>query len=177
MRHTLIAIVENKPGVLNRVSSLFRRRNFNIDALNVGRTENPNISRMTITIDSDNTDAARVEANLYKLVNVVDVQEVSGTQAVLRELAMIKLDAPISKRQEIISLTHVFGATIADVGPDTMIVQAVDRPTQINSIIEALRPYGIIELVRTGNVAMLRGHTEGTRHTPGTGNTTSYMDE
>ncbi|MGB1250686.1 MAG: acetolactate synthase small subunit [Candidatus Promineifilaceae bacterium] len=176
MRHTLIAIVENKPGVLNRVSSLFRRRNFNIDALNVGRTENPDISRMTITVDSENVDAARVEANLYKLVNVVDVQEVSGEQAVLRELALIKLDASISKRQEIITLAQVFGATISDVGPDTMIVQAVDRPTRINSIIEALRPYGIIELVRTGNVAMLRGHSEGTRHTPGTGNTVSYMD-
>ena len=176
MRHTLIAIVENKPGVLNRVSSLFRRRNFNIDALNVGRTENPDISRMSITIDSKNVDAARVEANLYKLVNVVDVQEVSGEQAVLRELAMIKLNAPITKRQEIISLANVFGATIADVGPDTMIVQATDRPTQVDSLIEALRPYGIRELVRTGNVAMLRGTSEGTRHTPGTGDTVSYMN-
>ena len=163
MRHTLIAVVENKPGVLNRVASLFRRRNFNIDALNVGRTEDPLFSRMTITVDGENVDASRVESNLYKLVNVMDVQDVTAETAVLRELAMIKLRVPVDTRQEIISLAGVFGAKISDVGPDTMIVQAVDRPTQINSIIEAMRPYGIIELVRTGNVAMLRGNSEGTR--------------
>ena len=175
MRHTLITIVENKPGVLTRVASLFRRRSFNIDALNVGRTENPEISRMTITIDSDKVDAKRVESNLYKLVNVVDVQEATTGAAVLRELAMIKVATPIALRQEIMSLANVFGAKIADVGPETMIVQATATTEKVDSLVEALRPYGIIELVRTGNVAMMRGSAEGVRHTPGAGDVVSYM--
>lgn len=175
MRHTLIATVENKPGVLNRVASLFRRRNFNIEALNVGRTENPDISRMTITVDSDMVTADRVEANLYKLVNVMDVQDISAETGVLRELALIKVTTPIDKRQEIISLATVFGAKIADVGPDTMIVQATASTEKVDSIVEALRPYGLLELVRTGNVAMTRGTKEGKRHTPGAGDTVSYM--
>ncbi len=176
MRHTLIATVENKPGVLNRVASLFRRRSFNIDALNVGRTENPNISRMTITVDSQEVDASRVESNLYKLVNVMDVQEIDAQQGVLRELALIKVGAGVDKRQEIISLANVFGAKVADVGPTTMIVQAVASTEKIDSIIEALRPYSLLELVRTGNVAMTRGEAEGKRHTPGAGDTVSYMN-
>ena len=175
MRHTLITIVENKPGVLNRVASLFRRRSFNIDALNVGRTENPDISRMTITLDSDKVDARKVEANLYKLVNVTDVQEASADNAVLRELAMIKVATPVAQRQEIMSLANVFGAKIADVGPETMIVQATASTEKVDSIVEALRPYGILELVRTGNVAMMRGSAEGTRYTPGAGDVVSYM--
>ncbi len=93
MRQTLIATVENKPGVLNRVASLFRRRNFNIDSLNVGRTGDPDLSRMTIVVDRRNTEASKVEANLYKLVNVLDVQDVTNQPAVLRELALIKIAA------------------------------------------------------------------------------------
>ncbi len=176
MRHTLIAIVENKPGVLNRISSLFRRRNFNIDALNVGKTEDPEISRMTITIDSANVTAGRVESNLYKLVNVVDVQEISAETGVLRELALIKVASSVDKRQEIISLANVFGAKIADVAQDTMIVQATASTNKIDSIVEALRPYGLLELVRTGNVAMTRGKAEGVRRTPGAGDTVSYIN-
>ena len=176
MRHTLIATVENKPGVLNRISSLFRRRNFNIDALNVGRTENPDISRMTITIDSDNVSAERVESNLYKLVNVIDVQDISAENAVTRELALIKVAASVDKRQEIISLANVFGAKIADVSAETMIVQITTSTEKVDSLVEALRPYGLLELVRTGNVAMTRGMSEGVRHTPGAGDTVSYMN-
>ncbi len=176
MRHTLIAIVENKPGVLNRIASLFRRRNFNIDALNVGKTDNPMISRMTITVDSDNVSADRVESNLYKLVNVVDVQDISAETGVLRELALIKVTAAVDKRQEIISLANVFGAKIADVAEDTMIVQATASTEKVDSIVEALRPYGLLELVRTGNVAMTRGNAEGVRRTPGAGNTISYIN-
>lgn len=176
MRHTLIATVENKPGVLNRIASLFRRRNFNIDALNVGRTEDPAFSRMTITIDSDNVTAARVESNLYKLVNVMDVQEISSANGVMRELAMLKVAATVDKRQEIISLATVFGAKIADVGPETMIVQVTASTEKVDSIVEAMRPYGLMELVRTGNVAMTRGSAEGVRHTPGAGDTLSYMN-
>jgi len=169
MRQTLIAIVENKPGVLNRVSSLFRQRNFNIDSLNVGRTDDPAVSRMTIVVDSQDAEARLVEANLYKLVNVIDVQDVTNQHAVLRELALIKVEAPAERRGEILSLVNIFDATVADVGTDTMIVQTVASEDRINSLIELLRPCGIVEIVRTGHVAMMRGRADGVRHTPGAG--------
>jgi acetolactate synthase-1/3 small subunit len=169
MRQTLIAKVENKPGVLNRVASLFRRRNFNIDSLNVGRTEDPRISRMTIVVDSRDTEAWKVEANLYKLVNVVDVQDVTSQQALLRELALIKVNAPHDKRGEVVSLTSIFGAKIIDVAEDCIVVQIAATEEKVNSLIELLRPVGIMEMVRTGHVAMMRGNTEGIRHTPGAG--------
>jgi acetolactate synthase-1/3 small subunit len=156
MRQTLIATVENKPGVLNRVASLFRRRNFNIDSLHAGRTENPEVSRMTIVVDRQHTEASMVEANLYKLVNVIDVQDVTNQPAVLRELALIKVNATPEKRSEIISLANVFKAKVIDVGTKTLILQITS-------------PHGIIELVRTGHVAMMRGATDGVRHTPGAG--------
>lgn len=169
MRHTLIAIVENKPGVLNRVSSLFRRRNFNIDSLNVGRTEDPHVSRMTIVVDNQNADARLVEANLYKLVNVIDVQDVTGQPAVLRELALIKVAATPERRTEIISLANVFKAKIVDVCPDTLILQITASEERVDSLVELLRPAGILEIVRTGHVAMMRGSADGVRHTPGAG--------
>ena len=167
MQQTLIATVENKPGVLNRVASLFRRRNFNIDSLNVGRTENPDFSRMTIVIDSDDVEASRVEANLYKLVNVVDVQDVSGTGSVFRELAMVKVNASPAQRAEVHSLANIFNASVIDVSADCMIVQIAETSTKVNSLIELLRPFGIVESLRTGHVAMVRGMGDGVRHTPG----------
>ena len=169
MRQTLIATVENKPGVLNRVASLFRRRNFNIDSLNVGRTEDPELSRMTIVVDRQNTEASKVEANLYKLVNVLDVQDVTNQPAVLRELALIKVAAAPAGRGEVISLANVFKAKVVDVGSESMILQITTYEERIDSLIELLRPHGIMELVRTGHVAMMRGATEGVRHTPGAG--------
>ena len=169
MRQTLIATVENKPGVLNRVASLFRRRNFNIDSLNVGRTENPNVSRMTIVVDRRHTEARLVEANLYKLVNVIDVQDVTSQQAVLRELALIKVSATAEQRSEVISLAGVFRAKIVDVGPESLVLQISATEDRIDSLIELLRPRGILELVRTGHVAMMRGLSDGVRHTPGSG--------
>ena len=169
MQQTLIAVVENKPGVLNRVASLFRRRNFNIDSLNVGRTDDPNVSRMTIVVDSQNIEARLVEANLYKLVNVLDVQDVTHRPAVLRELALIKVEAPPERRSEVVSLANIFNASIVDVGPDSLIIQIVASDEQVNSLVELLRPCGILELLRTGHVAMTRGKTDGVRHTPGAG--------
>jgi acetolactate synthase-1/3 small subunit len=169
MRQTLIAIVENKPGVLNRVASLFRRRNFNIDSLNVGRTEDPDVSRMTIVVDSQDTEARKVEANLYKLVNVIDVQDVTHQPAVLRELALIKIEASPERRSEVVSLSNIFGATIVDVCPTSLIVQVTDSDDQVDSLIELLRPLGVLEIVRTGHVAMTRGRRDGVRHTPGAG--------
>lgn len=169
MRQTLIATVENKPGVLNRVASLFRRRNFNIDSLNVGRTEDPNVSRMTIVVNRQHTEARMVEANLYKLVNVIDVQDVTGQPAVLRELALIKVSAIAEQRSEIISLAGVFKAKIVDVSPESLVLQITTSEERIDSLIELLRPCGILELVRTGHVAMMLGVTDGVRHTPGSG--------
>jgi acetolactate synthase-1/3 small subunit len=169
MRQTLIATVENKPGVLNRVASLFRRRNFNIDSLNVGRTENPQVSRMTIVVDSRDTEARLVEANLYKLVNVIDVQDVTGQPAVFRELALIKIEAAAEQRTEIISLANVFKAKIIDVGAESLIMQITASEDRVDSLIELLSPWGIVEIVRTGHVAMMRGLAHGVRHTPGAG--------
>jgi len=169
MRQTLITKVENKPGVLNRVASLFRRRNFNIDSLNVGQTEDPRFSRMTIVVNTKDVDAHKVEANLYKLVNVVDVQDVTGQSALLRELALVKVQAKNGQRAEVANLADIFGAKIIDVAEDSVVVQIASGEEKVNSLVELLRPFGIAELVRTGQVAMMRGSTEGVRHTPGAG--------
>jgi len=167
MQHTLIALVENKPGVLNRVASLFRRRNFNIESLNVGQTEKPEISRMTIVMDSDAQDARKVEVNLYKLVNVIDVQDVTNQPAVLRDLALIKVKATPEQRAEIANLVSIFRARIVDVAPDSVIVEITGTEDKIESLLELLRPVGILEMVRTGKVAMMRGSATGVRYAPG----------
>ena len=167
MQNTLIALVENKPGVLNRVASLFRRRNFNIESLSVGQTENPDISRMTIVVDKD-VDARKVEANLYKLVNVIDVQDVTDQSAVTRDLALIKVQCPPEKRTEVAGLADIFRARIVDVAKNSVIVQIVGTEDKIEGLIELLRPIGILEMVRTGQVAMMRGTADGIRYVPGT---------
>lgn len=153
MKHTLVALVENEPGVLNRVASLFRRRNFNIDSLTVGRTESPDVSRMTIVIDSAVTDTESVEKNLYKLVNVITVQDVTDTPLITRDMALIKVHAG----DGVGDVCHDFGARIIDVSSTSLIVEMSDTEDQIEQLIESLRPFGIIELVRTGAVSMGRG--------------------
>lgn len=167
MQHTLIAKVENKPGVLNRVASLFRRRNFNIESLNVGRTENPDVSRMTIVMENPDLDARRVEANLYKLVNVLDVQDVTNQPTVTRDLALIKVKAKPEDRGEVANLANIFRAKIVDVAPDSIILEITGTEEKIEGLVELLRPIGITEMVRTGQVAMLRGDSPGVRYTPG----------
>ena len=171
MQHTLIALVEDKPGVLNRVASLFRRRNFNIASLNVGRTEKPDVSRMTIVVDngdgSSALDARKVEVNLYKLVNVIDVQDVTNQPAVTRDLALVKVKAAPEQRSEVANLAAIFRAHIVDVCPDSVIVQIVGMEDKIESLLELLRPFGILEMVRTGQVAMTRGSASGVRYAPG----------
>lgn len=161
MQHTLIAKVENKPGVLNRIASLFRRRNFNIDSLNVGRTENPEISRMTIVLDHSDLDPVMVKNNLYKLVNVIDVQDVTNQPTVTRDLALIKVAATQEKRHEITNLASIFRANVIDVASDSIIMEITGTVDKIESLIELLRPFGIIEMVTTGQVAMLRGKANG----------------
>ena len=168
MQHPLIALVEDKPGVLNRVASLFRRRNFNIASLNVGRTEKPDVSRMTIVMDSENVDARKVEANLYKLVNVIDVQDVTSQASITRDLALIKVKCSPDQRTEVANLASIFRAKIVDVAPDSVVVEITGTEDKIEGLMELLRPIGIMEMVRTGQVAMMRGSAVGVRHTPGT---------
>lgn len=167
MQHTIIALVENKPGVLNRVASLFRRRNFNIESLNVGRTENPDISRMTIVMDSEALDARKVEAHLYKLVNVIDVQELTNQPSVTRDLALIKIKARPEQRAEIANLASIFRGKIVDVAPDSVIIEITGTEDKIESLLELLKPVGVLEMVRSGQVAMIRGDALGVRHIPG----------
>lgn len=169
MPQTLIATVENKPGVLNRVASLFRRRNFNIESLNVGKTENPEISRMTIVVNKGQhgLEVRKVEANLYKLVNVIDVQDITDRPNVTRDLALIKVKSSPEQRAEVYSLARIFRGKIIDVAPDSMIVEIAGTENKINGLLELLRPIGILEMVRAGHIAMLRGQEDGVRHTPG----------
>lgn len=167
MKYTLIVLVEDKPGVLNRVASLFRRRNFNIESLAVGRTEKKGVSRMTIVTNCENdNDAHKIEANLYKLVNVIDVQDLTREPTVTRDLALIKVKATPKQRSEINNLTAIFRARIVDVAPDSVIVEATGTEDKIEGMIELLRPIGILEMVRTGQVAMTRGNHSGIRRTP-----------
>lgn len=157
MHHTLVAYVEDKPGVLNRVASLFRRRAFNIESLTVGHTQEPGVSRMTIVVDADEPGARRVEANLYKLVNVLRVEDLTQHSSVVRDLALIKVRADSQTRTQVLQLADVFRARTVDVTNDSMIVEITGTEDKIEGLIEVLRPFGIIELVRTGLVAMARG--------------------
>jgi len=153
----LVALVENKPGVLTRVASLFRRRNFNIESLTVGHTDSPDVSRMTIVVDATKTNAAMVERNLYKMVNIIDVQDVTQSPAVMRDLALIKVKIDGQTRFEVMQLIDVYRAKVVDICSDSMIVEVTGPEAKVNSLVDMLRPYGIIEMVRTGLVAMVRG--------------------
>ncbi len=157
MLHTLVVLVEDKPGTLNRVASLFRRRAFNIDSLTVGHTDVSGVSRMTIVMDGDQVSAERVIAYLYKLVNVIQVEDLTARPMVTRDLAMIKVNASAENRTEIMQMVDVFRAHIVDVTPTSLIVEITGDEEKINSFAEMMRPLGIIEMVRTGAVAMERG--------------------
>lgn len=157
MQHTLVALVEDRPGVLNRVASLFRRRAFNIESLTVGHTEQPGVSRMTIVIDSNQTNAERVTANLYKLINVIHVADLATAPAVSRDLALIKVSVTPANRAGAMQLADVYRARIVDVTNESLIVEITGTEDKIDSFVEVLRPFGIIEMVRTGIVAMSRG--------------------
>ncbi|HEY3380522.1 MAG TPA: acetolactate synthase small subunit [Vicinamibacterales bacterium] len=159
MLHTFVVRVDNEPGVLNRVSSLFRRRAFNIESLTVGHTEAPGVSRMTIVVETDESGARRLEANLYKLVNVLTVTNVTATALVCRDLAMIKVAADASLRSQVMHLAEVFRARVVDVTPSSLVIETTGTEDKIDGLLEVLRPYGVIEMVRTGRVAMERGTT------------------
>jgi acetolactate synthase-1/3 small subunit len=153
---TFVAYVEDKPGVLNRVSSLFRRRGFNIESLTVGQTDRDGVSRMTVVIHADDDTARRVVANLYKLVNVLRVDELDGG-AVVRDLALIKVRAAQDARTQVLQLCEVFRARVVDVAPDKLIVEITGTQSKIDGFVDVLRPFGLEEMVRTGAIAMTRG--------------------
>jgi acetolactate synthase-1/3 small subunit len=158
MKQTLIAKVEDKPGVLNRVASLFRRRNFNIESLAVGHSETPGVSRMTIVTDEEELLRRNViRHNLLKLINVIEVEDVTDTPAVIRETALIKVNADASQRGQIMDVAEMYRARIVDVATDSLIVEVTGESTKIQSLIEVLEPYGIVEVMRTGKIAMTRG--------------------
>ena len=176
MLTTLVVQVENKPGVLNRVASLFRRRGFNIESLTVGHTEKAGVSRMTVVVDTDDSGAARLEANLYKLVHVLRVENVSKIPSVFRDLAIIKVMTTPETRAEIMQLAHVFRARVLDVNHDTMLLETTGAEDKIDSLIEVLRGYGIVEMARTGRVAVTRGSWVEPEHSART-EATDYEDE
>ena len=155
--HTFAVYVDDKPGVLNRVASLFRRRGFNIESLAVGHTETEGVSRMTIVMQADDAVARRVEANLYKLVNVLRVENVTYQPSVTRDLALIKVKADASERAQVLQMCEVFRARAVDVTPEALIVEITGTEEKIESLCEVLRPFGILELVRSGRIAMTRG--------------------
>jgi acetolactate synthase-1/3 small subunit len=156
--HTFAVYVDNKPGVLNRVASLFRRRGFNIESLTVGHTETDGISRMTIVVDTDDRGARLVEANLYKLMPVRRVDNITRRPAISRDLAMIKVAAMGDGRTQVMQLADVYRARIVDVSSETLVIEATGTEEKIDSLVEMLRPYKIVEMVRTGRVVMARGN-------------------
>ena len=157
MKHTLVALVEDKPGVLNRMASLFRRRGFNIESIAVGHSEMPHLSRMTIVVNGTTAIVEQVRKQLDKVVDVVKVTDITGDDIVARELALIKVKATASTRSEIIQMVDIFRANIVDVAPDSVTVEVTGDEEKVSSLLSLLRGFGIREVVRTGRVAMTRG--------------------
>ena len=156
-KHTLIALVEDHPGVLNRVASLFRRRGFNIESITVGATESEGVSRMTLVIDGAASHVEQAEKQLYKLIDVIKVSNITDEGIIERELALIKVRCNNLNRHEIVQLAQIFQAQVVDVTDTTLVVQAVAEQSAIESLIKVLRPYGLREIARTGRLAMARG--------------------
>jgi acetolactate synthase-1/3 small subunit len=156
-KHTLVALVEDKPGVLNRVASLFRRRSFNIESLAVGGSEHPGLSRMTIVAIGDSAQVEQVRKQLEKLINVVKVSDITEGDMVTRELALIKVKATASTRSEIMQIVNIFRANIVDVAPGSVTVEVTGDEGKVNSLLSLLRDFGIKEVSRTGRIALTRG--------------------
>jgi acetolactate synthase-1/3 small subunit len=157
MKHTIAVIVENKSGVLTRIAGLFSRRSFNIDSLSVGATDNPDYSRMTITVQGDEDILEQVIKQLSKLINVIRVSELAPMEAVERELAVIKVNADKESRSEIMQVVNIFRARIIDVSARSMIIEVTGDETKVDAIVLMLRQFGIKEMARTGKVSMVRG--------------------
>ena len=157
MRHTISVLVENKFGVLARVAGLFSGRGYNIDSLNVGETEDPSISRMTIVARGDDKIIEQITKQLNKLIDVIKVTDLTSEEHVERELVLIKVSAPSKVRSEIIQLADIFRSSIVDVSHESLVISATGDEDKVNALIEMLEPYGIREIARSGKVAISRG--------------------
>jgi acetolactate synthase-1/3 small subunit len=156
-KHILVALVEDKPGVLNRVASLLRRRSFNIQSLAVGGSEHTGLSRMTIVTVGDSAQVEQVRKQLEKLINVVKVSDITAEDTVTRELALIKVKATASTRSEIMQIVDIFRANIVDVSPGSVTVEVTGDEDKVNSLLKLLRDFGVKEVSRTGRIALTRG--------------------
>jgi acetolactate synthase-1/3 small subunit len=161
LHHTIVALVEDKPGVLTRVASLFRRRGFNIASLAVGKSEQPGLSRMTFVVNGDEDTVNQVTNQLDKLIDVIRVSDISHQEMVARELALIKVRTSTASRAEIIQIVHLFRANVVDVGTQSMVIEITGEEDKINALHNLLKPFGITEMLRTGLVAMVRGQSNG----------------
>ncbi|HHY46654.1 MAG TPA: acetolactate synthase small subunit [Firmicutes bacterium] len=157
MRHTLAVLVQNRAGVLARISGLFSRRGFNIESITVGRTELPGLSRMTIVSEADDATLEQITKQLNKLIEVVKVSDITADDFVDRELALLKVSADARNRSEILQVVEIFRGKIVDVSEKAMIIEVTGDEEKIDAFVQLTRPYGIKELVRTGKVAMVRG--------------------
>ncbi|HZR91198.1 MAG TPA: acetolactate synthase small subunit [Gaiellaceae bacterium] len=156
MRHTISALLENKPGALLRIVSMFARRGYNIDSLAVGTTERHDVSRVTLRVDCEQHPLEQIEKQMHKLVNVLRVAELVPGESIERELALIKVAAPPERRAELLALSDVFHARVADVGPEALVFEIAGTPEEIDSFEELVRPHGVKELVRTGRIGLTR---------------------
>jgi acetolactate synthase-1/3 small subunit len=161
MTHTLSVLVENKPGALVRVAQMFARRGFNIESLAVGPTERPEVSRITLRVDCTTHSLEQIEKQMHKLVNVLRVRELDPGEAVERELALITVTAPPERRAELMALSDVFNARVADLGPDAIVFEIVGKPEELDSFEELVRPHGVRELARTGRIGLPRASAPG----------------
>ena len=170
MKHTVVAWMEDKPGVLNRVAGMFRRRNFNIESLTVGHSETKGISRMTFVVDGDERMVDQSVKQLEKIINVYRAENITDKPAVFRELALVRVRAQGSTRSEVVQLADIFRGRIVDVALDSIVVEITGPENRVNSFLDLMRNFGILEMVRTGRVAMARGSGSVTRDvevTPG----------
>jgi len=156
-KHTLIALVEDKPGVLNRMASLFRRRGFNIESIAVGRSELPHLSRMTIVVNGSTATVEQVRKQLDKDIDVIKVSDITEGNMIARELALIKVKATSATRSEIMQIVDIFRANIVDVASDSVTIEVTGDEEKINSLFNLLRNFGVKEITRTGRIAMTRG--------------------
>lgn len=159
IKHTLVALVEDRPGVLNRVANLFRRRGFNIESITVGHSEKPDISRMTIVVDGSGSSVEQVRKQLDKLIETIKVQDITNEGIVAREMALIKVKATSTTRSEIMQIVDIFRANIVDVSMESLIIEVTGDEDKLDSLLKLLRTFEVKEVVRTGRIAMTRGST------------------
>ena len=160
-KRTITALVQDKPGVLNRVTSMFRRRGFNIASLAVGHSEIPNLSRMTFVVEGGDATVEQVTKHLHKLIDVIKVTDISEDNVVSRELALIRVKANVQTRSEIMQMVDIFRANIVDVAPDSLIIEVTGDEDKVDSLQDLLRSFGVVEVMRTGTIAMGRGMSDG----------------